>query len=288
MWPFLLIVLELAVCFPRLLGLFPPSSDAEQYTLLGEFFRGGSVADLRAPFAYRVLEPLIASFLPWEIGRSMVAINMLAFAGAVVAIDQIVVLRHGSERERLVAALLSIVSFPACYYVALGTVDALALFFLAVGTWAILTGQTWVASFVVLLGALTKESTVILLAVALAYRSESFWPSLVFFLIGQGIARTLVGLPPWFFWEPSLTRVLWNVGRWHAWIAIPMSFGLPAVLAAVFLWASDRKLERDDHALLVGAGSAIALTLFALIATTADGRSAWMMTPFAIPLVFRT
>ena len=282
-----LFLLELVVCLSRQLFLPSHSFDADQYELLLEHFRGHETRGILAPFAYRPLAPFVASLLPLAPRASMHAVNLLALAGAVYATDRLLLLRRASDRARLVAALLGVVSFPSFYYLSIGLVDPAAIFFVALGTWAMLADVRWLTVLAVLLGALTKESTgVVLLAVALSLRRPAWFAVLVgVFLAGTVIARTAIGLPPWFVWAPSGWRIGDNLTRARMWLSVAMSLGLPALLAIRSLVRERPRAE--DMPLLFGAGAALVVTVCAVGVAHADGRPAWLLSPFAIALAFR-
>lgn len=282
----MLLWLFLAVSLPGLLGFwaFLENSDVEQYVAMV------SGTPVPAPFCYRPTVPWLASMLPWLSPISALrCVSALSTLGTVLVLDRLLMALRTGARERMVGALLFLVSFPTTAYGASAYIDASVLFVLTAGTWALLS-EAWISFALILgLGALVSEKVCLLLVLgAVLFR----WRVLPFvgLLVAVELAiRTGTSASGSFVWWPTLLAMEGNLtsGRW---VRVALSLGLPFVLV---IWALRRfgwrLMVRDesDRILLVGLFSVLFLILYATLSFRVDGHFAWHTTCFTIPLAMR-
>lgn len=270
--------------------------DAPEYCNMVHFFRGELRRQaLTTPFAYRPAVPFLASLLP--VKDPMTALNIINLASLALA----VFLLHGIMRacgygfwSAIVGDLVFAVSFPVFYYGTIGLVDPMLITVLA-GSLYGLYRQRW--GFVcgcVLVGALVKETTVIMLPVAFMYlvvtRPSKGWLKLsimtIAYLVPTILVRTVLDDLPSYGWHPSPAYLQQNL-RLRALAAMGLSFGLPGL--GLMLWLAGRRFRGGAMSpvvwapMIMGVVCGIGLTVFAFVAAYADGRFLWLSSVFAMP-----
>lgn len=274
-------------------------ADARHYVAYVQYFRHERGAeDLRAPFTYRPIGPLLAAWLPFDPMTALNVVNVVALLVALALLDRVLAGLGCAGPQRAGGAALFTFSFPVFYYGAIGYVDPVGIAFLMAGA-LLVVRQRWLPlAAVLVLGALAKETTIVLLPAAIARllvsgRSRGQCLALASVLCGCYAAAALLVryLAPGvhtYVWEPSLNTLAMNLSRPRAWLTLALSLGLPGILSLRALpGLLRRRTPTTDPALAaLSAGYAAALAAFlcSLVAAYADGRFIWLSYPFAIPL----
>ncbi len=218
--------------------------DAPEYMVAVKYYRGEVPRDrLVTPFVYRVGVPWLASRLP--IKDPMTALNCINFAGLALALFFL----HGTMRAigygfraAVAGDVLFVFSFPVFYYGTVGLVDPVWLAVLSAGLFC-LYRRYWVGLCVVIaMGALIRETTLVLVVVAMAYlwvSRPSRWVlimllvALAYILPTLGIRLAFRDLPH-YAWSPSWGYLRQNL-RLRALAAMALSFGIPGLMTLVWL-----------------------------------------------------
>lgn len=280
-------------------GLYT-TSDTMHYEAMASIYRGETPkVKPDAPFTYRFLVPLLASFLPVGIASSLNVINLLFMFCALFCVYGIC--RHYaiSQKRSLLGCAFMVFSFPSFYYTTIGYIDPGFIGLLALAYWATIS-KRWLVLFATLIaGMLTKEAMVMVLPIILSFLVVGKMPpkqivllsfiSLFCCLAGLYISRTfcIQSDVPTYFWGPSFSRLLGNLARPRTWVSFILSMGVSWMVLVKA--KSVLRLLRDQAywPLLVGFVMCLALSGYALIAAYADGRSIWPAMIFAIPLFLK-
>ena len=246
-----------------------------------------------APFRYRPLTPVLAAPLPFDAMTAINLVNVAALAAAAMGMWWILAALGATERARTLGCLLFIVSFPTFYYGAIGYVDPLAIAFVMFGTGAVLTDRRWLLLTLLPFAALARESTVIIIPVAIAWMLARSVPrpavvawSLVWLAVfGATVAAVRLGLQAdgTNVWTPSVDLAIQNLSRPRTWLSAALTLGLPA-LVLVVKHRSVRQLPRELQVVLgVGMLLSVAVFAYAIMAAYADGRFLWPIYVFTVP-----
>ncbi|HMI30744.1 MAG TPA: hypothetical protein VK527_03325 [Candidatus Limnocylindrales bacterium] len=266
---------------------FPHSRplDVEGYVRLTEFFRGHTPADsLIAPFCFRPLVPFAASVLPVDAPSAVNVINLLCLMLTVLALDRILSFLGYAVRARTLGCLLFIVSFPTFYYGTIGFVDPAAVMFVTLGIYAVLKGRWVLLGAITVLGVLAKETVgIVALLPILRTRRQIALAALLSGLAVLTLAWVRALLPGHhFLWLPSLRTILDNAARPRTYLTFLLTVGPLLALALAGAWK--RRLTPGSHFFWAGFALALAVYVYSLFSTYADGRSVWTAVPFLVPL----
>ncbi len=270
--------------------------DAVHYMEYVTFFRTGrGLGEVGAPFSYRPLSPFIASQLP--ISNPMTALNVVNAICLYGALFSLLLWLRGlgfSLAEMIVGGFLFTVSFPVFYYGSDGGIDPAFIFLLTLGIHLIFCAPWWTLVPVLLLGSATKEVVVILLPVFTAHRIVNGGP----WAFGTIVLGTAYIVPAMairlslreygsYFWYPDISTLVYNF-RIRALLSVLLTIGLPGVFAALYLrregWRGIWDKRQVLAPLLTGVAASAALIVYSMTSAFTDGRFAWPMTIFAIPL----
>ena len=275
--------------------------DAQYFNAYVSYFRGEIVETPIRPMSNsRFLLPLIASVLPFAASTALNLVNLFCAAGSLLCLYSILKEMGAEPRQRWWAVYIGLFSFPSFYYTCIGYVDPGAIFFVSLGVYAWL--KKWYKTYIlaVLLGLMTKETSIVLLPFAMAWSFQSkqyrhllyvsFGLSLFFFLhyLIQLYAPLTPGelrFKPWQFnWGAAQN----NLNRPHTLLSLVLSLGIPALLVVSGLLKNDISLFKNAYSFAAfGALLAVfALYAFSFVTTVADGRIIWHGYVFMFMLIF--
>ena len=143
------------------------SSDNENYAAYVSFFRGqGDRLKVGVPFLYRPLLPLLAAPIPLAPTTAIDLLDVLCLELALLLLLRRIAVLGFARREVWAGGALFALSFPTFYYGATGLVDPAAILLLTAGAASASSGKWLVTGLILAVGAVAKETTVILLPVA--------------------------------------------------------------------------------------------------------------------------
>lgn len=317
LWVFLFVLSLILVCIPRFnregVGVSQFTTvnkmasttlgDSQQYILLTQHYRYNNLGDnglnkLRAPFAYRFLVPFIASFLPFTAMTSINLVNIVSLLIGLLLLYRILVFLALEKKYRLLGSLLYIFSFPMFYYGTTGYVNPGLIACIMFGTYCILKCRWISLTIAIILGALVKETIIILLPVLMVQlllkniewkkRILIFSSMVIFYALTIYLVRKLTPVSSTYIWIPSYETLLSNLLRPRAWLSFALSFGIPGLLCLrIFSYIKYEKIKEtiiNFGPLIVGALGSLAIFLYAMISAYADGRFIWTSYPFTIPM----
>jgi hypothetical protein len=274
------------------------------YVYLTQYFRGETVEDpanMRPPYAYRIAVPLVAAALrPLDERVAIALVNLLLLIATIPALYLIATRLGFSEAGRLLTTLLFPLSFPLFYYGTVGYVDAAAIAIIIFGWLAMLKRRYALLGIVVLVGALVKEVTGLLIPMAVVTR---LWQQpkpevgralvlgavlLAVYLAALFGVRAIFQFGEYEYPGPSLSAVLANVTRPRAMAAVILTL-LPLLVGLALLPAAGRVTMSPDRgdrfAWYVGIALSAAFILYSASMAYLDGRMAWPLAALSTPFV---
>jgi hypothetical protein len=275
-------------------------SDARCYLELVKYFRNYDHASrnlLTPPFCYRPLPSLIASIFPFNEMTSLNILNILFLIGALLIIERILSKLDISNKSKYSALFLFVVSFPTFYYGTIGYIDPAFIFFLSLGFYFFLQERSIPLVITVLIGTFAKEGIAILLPVVLIRLIEKKFERktlitiiscFIAFVAATVAVRTLFNSGDQYVWVPNREYILYNLGRLRTPFSISVTFGIPGILALLYLVESFKnnyfKQLPYFWYFTTGFVFSILFCLFGVVSVSSDGRYVWPVYIFTIPL----
>lgn len=302
----LLLLLALVVTgLPRFNGntrMVPfQSYDKKYFEAYVEYFRGETPSAIIKPATnWRFLVPLIAAQLPFSPGTSINLINQIALALATWLLLKLMQEFEIGVRNRIIAALLLIVSFPVFYYSTISYVDPSALFFVMAGIYFRIQKNLWLFLSAIALGLTCKETIAVVLPFSLALalkEKDKSWVlySILFTLLYVAeyqIIKTLAPLDSneirYQSWHIGSGAIAHNLSRPHTWLSFLLTFGITGIWWLSNLLQHGKVIFKNARLLAYQAGIAATLLLYSysFITTVADGRILWHSVFFQLLTIF--
>lgn len=243
------------------------------------------LADLQAPFAYRLAIPALAAFIPGELHHVFALLNWV-FVSIAACLATATVRRLGFGTPRALAAgLLVLLSLPTLWYAPGLLVDPASLCLRMLFVFALLNGQARLTLLAALAATAVSEENILLLGWLLAMDRIDTRRGLAA-LAGAAawllVVRTWIvpGLPG-VAWLPNLDALARLAGDWEGWLALIACAGLVLPLGVLGLrHAPARLTPLKSLALLMAVPP-----LVALLSMQVDGCIVWGLYPFLIPFV---
>lgn len=267
--------------------------DAAQYIRYVEAIRGNVDSLPPAPFRYRPLTPVLAAPLPFDAMTSLNVVNVLALMVGSLSMWALLRGFGTSERMATFGGLLLVISFPTFYYGSIGYVDPLAISLMTAVLAAVVAERHVAVVGLMAAAALTRESTVVIVVVAIVWlwatgyprRQATAWGlawALVFLVCVSAVRLALHGSGT-NLWQPSLDTLSNNIRRPRTWLSAALTLGVPVGLAIVY--RKPLRLVDRPHRLVIACGSLLCFALFgySLMAAYADGRFLWPIYVFSVP-----
>lgn len=309
-WIAVLIITVALVAFPRFdrqdigpIGKFtgkidgrPSLGDAIFYISYVDYFRGNAeLEDVELPFRYRPLIPMIASVLPVESTMTAInVVNLVALYLTILALFKLFRKLGFRFKFALVGCFLYAVSFPVFYMSTTGYLEACSMCLLAAGVYFIFCRRWYLVLLTLAAGLFVKEVVVLLIPVALAYMwsNKAGWKKLsIWAIVYTGafvfITAMMKEIFGHYIWVPNVETLMFNL-RLRALFSLGLSFGLPGLLAIVFLFKYRRLSARVGQRALLPMLTGILFTLlliaYSMVTAYTDGRFIWPAVIFTIPL----
>ncbi len=235
-----IVVGTLLLALPRFAHTTP---DSIYYTDLARYFQGelDRVA-LHTPFAFRLLVPWIAAWLPLPSPAVAIATcSVAATCGAYLLAVRLWANFLETQRQLHVAAWLLVCSFPTVNYGSAVLTDAAGFLVVTAACLALYHHAYLVLGLLLVVGAVVRESTLLMLPVMVLYfaqtRRPGWLPALgiisVSTLLAAGATRGyFADLPP-YFWKPTWGRMMDNLSRPVSWATVSLTVG-PLLVLCIF------------------------------------------------------
>jgi hypothetical protein len=246
------------------------------------------LADLHAPFAYRLAVPALAAFIPGELHHVFALLNwVFVTVGACLATATVRRLGFGTTRA-LAAGLLVLLSWPTLWYAPGLLVDPAALCMRMLFVFALLGGRLRLALGAALAATAISEENILMLGwlIVTQYKDASATEQRRGSIAFAGAAVWLIAVRGWIapgvpgnVWLPNLGALQDLANDWHAWLALAACAGLVLPLGLIGLRRAPARLAPLKSLLALLA----APVLVALLSMRVDGCIVWGLYPFLIP-----
>lgn len=281
--------------------------DQVEYLRLTEFYNGTGPATDVAPFTHRWLVPRLASLLPFE---SIVAINVVNLAALSVGLLSLLLLLRRwalSPLALLAASTAYSLCFPVLWYSSSSFVDAAAVGLVSLVVLAAYQ-RWWMGALVLVPAVMMKESALVCVPFGIALEfvrtprrplpgtivRMATWPAAG--LVGLALAslfapRSTLQFWPWIPDDLTALRknISGNLSTPVFMAEILLTVSVPAAGVMLAWYACLRRGLRPpvDRIVPLSAGviAAAGLSFMSFVSAVWEGRTAWMLIPFALPLV---
>ncbi len=300
----IIILLTIGLSLPRFAHHTP---DSKYYINVAKYFRGDLPREqLRGPFIYRFLTPLLAATLPsGNLDLNFALINVLATILAYLIFIPYLRRFVPTRTELNVGMLMLIVSFPTFNYASGVLSDPVGFLTFIVATYLLLNERYVLFSCAVCLGILARESILFLVLASIVYvvmgslgQREKNWTRTFGILAVVSIPPVLVyfGEIAYFADIPnpsysdvlSLRRFLAKITRTIDWITSLLALGPPSLLCLIGLRSDGLRFVSnppDREARLLFSLTVVGLIhVIHAIATGISGRYVWPYYSVLIPL----
>jgi hypothetical protein len=260
------------------------SGAAQGYFETGLWLRNEiPLAELHAPYAYRLAVPALAAFIPGELHHVFGMINWV-FVTVSACLATATVRRMGFGTQRALAAgLLVILSLPTVWYAPQLLADPGNVCMRMLFVFAILTGHLRLALGAALAATAISEENILLIGWLLAtqqVRKEHGYAALAgavawLLVVRLWLAPGLPGLA----WLPNLDAVLKLLTDWRGLLALAACAGLVLPLGLAGLRHAPPRLQPLKGLLAL----MTAPMLVALVSLPVDGCIVWNLYPFLLP-----
>lgn len=259
-------------------------ADSQAYLDTARWLRGElALAQLRAPFSYRLAVPALAALLPGRVDHVFGLLNWL-FVAATACLASATVRRMGFGTQRALAAgLLSALSLPAIWYAPTLLVEPGSVCMRMLFVFAVLTARPRLALAAALAGTAISEDNILLLGWLLATQRVGRVPGLA--ALGAALAWLaavrwgIEGAVPGTGWVPDVGAIAARFTDWRGWMSLLGCAGLVVPLALAGLRHAPARICELKQLLLLMLVPALLGAIFVRI----DGRLAWGLYPFLLP-----
>jgi hypothetical protein len=258
--------------------------DALAYFDTARWLRGElPLAALRAPFSWRLGVPALAAIVPGDLHHVFGALNWL-FVTATACLATATVRRMGFGTERaLIAGLLVAVSLPTAWYAPYLFVEPGSICMRTLFVFAVLTAQPRLALVAALAATAVSEENILLLGWLLATRQVGRAQGLA----ALGAALAWLAAVRWWI-EADVPASAWPDAAFVAnrlsdgwgWLSLAACAGPVALLAVAGLRHAPPRICQLKSLLALMAVPAV----YAALCVRIDGRLAWGLYPFLVPL----
>jgi hypothetical protein len=257
---------------------------SQAYLDTARWLRGDLVqSQLAAPFSYRMAVPALAALLPGRVDVVFGLLNWL-FVAATACLATATVRRMGFGSQRALAAgLLAAVSLPTVWYAPAPLVEPGSICMRMLFVFAVLTVKPRLALAAALAATAVSEENILLLgwlvatqrvgrtAGAVALAAALAWLAAVRWGIEAGV--------PGAAW-PDFAGIGARLGDWKGWLSLLGCAGIVVPLAIAGLRRAPPRIDELKRLLLL----MLVPTVLTLVFVRIDGRLAWGLYPFLLPL----
>ena len=298
-----IIVMTILLALPRFAHHTP---DSAHYVALAKFFRGEVTRDsLRAPFVYRVLLPLLASYGPASaLSVRFATINVMCTIMAYIVFFYYLEALFGDSTVASLGIFLLVFSFPTINYASGVLTDPGGFFFFVSATYALSKKRFLAFSALATMGVLVREANLMTVLMLVVYSVVTLFRTQI--VSTKNLFLLAFGIPPLlsyllirlllsefeYSWQPSVAILLNNVTRPISWATVLPTI-LPLAVISVAGLAGRRRQDRpkvahklSDHARDVLLSTTIAagsLAIHSILSAFMSGRFLWSLYTGLIP-----
>ncbi len=273
-------------------------NDSRHYKNHILYFRGEvNETKLKEPWVYRPLPTYIASFLPFKAMTSLNILNYIAMITGLIFLLKICFVLKLSSISSFIGGLFYTFSFPVFYYGTIGYIDPILVSSLIVSLYLILTQKNILFFISVILGALIKETFIIILPVwaihqVLIQKRSIFVVCVILgflmlcFIGVITLVRILTPVDSGFLWVPKSKMVLFNLFRTRSWFSFLLTLGPAGIIAIYYLIKINKNIIDIPICIVFATGflAGFSVFVYSMLSAYADGRYFWIAYPFMLPL----
>jgi len=295
-----IIISTILLSIPRFGHLTP---DSIYYVELANFFKGSfSIFDLQTPYAYRLLVPLISSFIPIENSIiSITLVNLFFTCGAYIVFYYFLTEIFINYKDVLFGIFLLIFSFPTINYSSAVLTDAAGFFFIILSTLLLFREKFLWFSFSTSLGVLAREAVlfidfafILYLLGNLVFNKRKYIKHLYYSIppiFVYLLVRLYFSFLPNYFWEISFENLTNNITRPISWLTSILTI-FPIILIIIYGWNKKKlvineliSLRLQQRILIFSIStSCIILFVYSMLSAYMSGRFIWPFYSVLIPI----
>lgn len=270
------------------------SLDSYTYVQYVNYYNGENVeSEVTKPYSFRFLVPLLASLLPFD---SFTSLNIICLSTEILGLlflMNVLSLIGFKPKTIFITSFLYAFSFPIFYYGVVGLLDAPAIFLIILGIYLTLRKQLILLIIMMIIAAMVNEKSILLLPFYFFFniRETSFKRSFIYstiifaaFVVTTLIIRAnTINADSGFIWAASYSSLIDNLTRLRTYISLGLTGGIPVIIFAINYKQIDFK-QSLPIAFGMGAIFVVLMIIYSLTAAYTDGRFAWYLYPFLLPL----
>ena len=270
------------------------SLDSYTYVQYVNYYNGKDVEnEVTKPYSFRFLVPLLASLLPFD---SFTSLNLICLSTEILGLlflMKILALIGFKDKTIFATSFLYAFSFPIFYYGVVGLLDAPAIFLIMLGIYLTLRKQLIPLILTMIIAAMVNEKVVLLLPFYFFYNiketgfKKSFINSTIIFVAFLAtsllVRANTINADSSFMWTVNTSSLIDNLTRLRTYISLALTGGVPLLIFFLTFRNIDFK-NSHTFAFAMGAIFVVLMIIYSLTAAYTDGRFAWYLYPFLLPL----
>lgn len=270
------------------------SLDSYTYVQYVNYYNGKDVEnEVTKPYSFRFLVPLIASLLPFD---SFTSLNLICLSTEILGLlflMKVLALIGFKDKTIFITSFLYAFSFPIFYYGVVGLLDAPAIFLIILGVYLTLRKLLIPLILTMIIAAMVNEKAVLLLPFYFFFNikesgfKRSFINSTIIFVAFVAtslfVRANTINADSTFMWSVNSTSLIDNLTRLRTYISLALTGGVPLLIFTLSYKTIDFK-QSHTFAFGMGAIFVVLMIIYSLTAAYTDGRFAWYLYPFLLPL----
>lgn len=270
------------------------SLDSYTYVQYVNYYNGEDVeSEVTKPYSFRFLIPLLSSLLPFD---SFTSLNIVCLSTEILGLlflMKVLALLGFKPRTIFITSFLYSFSFPVFYYGVVGLLDAPAIFLIILGVHLTIRKQLILLILTMIVAAMVNEKVVLVLPFYFFFNikeigfKKSFINSVIIFVafvaVSLIVRANTINADSSFMWTVSTSSLIDNLTRIRTYISLALTGGIPLLILVLTYRRIDFK---QSHVFGFAMGTIFVglMIVYSLTAAYTDGRFAWYLYPFILPL----
>ncbi len=270
------------------------SLDSYTYVQYVNYYNGEDVeSEVTKPYSFRFLIPLLSSLLPFD---SFTSLNIVCLSTEILGLlflMKVLALLGFKPRTIFITSFLYSFSFPVFYYGVVGLLDAPAIFLIILGVYLTIRKQLILLILTMIVAAMVNEKVVLVLPFYFFFNikeigfNKSFINSVIIFVafvaVSLIVRANTINADSSFMWTVSTSSLIDNLTRIRTYISLALTGGIPLLILVLTYRRIDFK---QSHVFGFAMGTIFVglMIVYSLTAAYTDGRFAWYLYPFILPL----
>ncbi|MCB0703390.1 MAG: hypothetical protein KDC55_11850 [Ignavibacteriae bacterium] len=270
------------------------SLDSYTYVQYVNYYNGEEVeSEVTKPYSFRFFIPLIASLLPFD---SFTSLNIVCLSTEILGLlflMKVLALIGFKPRTIFITSFLYSFSFPVFYYGVVGLLDAPAIFLIILGVYLTIRKQLILLLLTMIIATMVNEKVVLVLPFYFFFNikeigfKKSFMNSVIIFVafvaVSLIVRANTINADSSFMWTVSTSSLIDNLTRIRTYISLALTGGIPLLILVLTYRRIDFK-QSHVFGFVMGTIFVGLMIVYSLTAAYTDGRFAWYLYPFILPL----